>query len=207
LVGKKPARKPFGRTGPPRGYPKNHSVYADPDNWRYPLHTLWHARTARRYFDDLPNRSKYTEEERVYIDRRIDEALKSFEKQTRTSARRPTPKPPARKKIDELTLEDLLHLFVGAARLKRALEMDDSLISISETPTDEISGKVKDYLVRIDLKNHTILHDCEDWRKSMDSKNMCKHLGKFMLSLDEGRATKLLRDVLENKEQWKFTAP
>jgi hypothetical protein len=85
--------------------------------------------------------------------------------------------------------------------------MDDSLISISETPTDEISGKVKDYLVRIDLKNHTILHDCEDWRKSMDSKNMCKHLGKFMLSIDEGRATKLLRDVLENKEQWKFTAP
>ena len=151
--------------------------------------------------------SKYTEEERVYIDGRIDEALKSFEKQTRTSARRPTPKPPARKKIDELTLEDLLHLFAGAARLKRALEMDDSLISISETPTDEISGKVKDYLVRIDLKNHTILHDCEDWRKNMDSKNMCKHLGKFMLSLDEGRATKLLRDVLENKEQWKFTAP
>ena len=110
-------------------------------------------------------------------------------------------------RIEELSLKELLKLFLGAARLKRAEEMDDSLVSISETANEEISGRVKDYVVQIDLKHHTIQHDCEDWRKNMESKNMCKHLGKFMLSLDEEKATRLLRGILKNKEQWNFTAP
>ena len=207
MAGNKPGKKPFGRDGPPRGYPKDQSVYADPENWRYPLHTPWHAGAARRYFDDWSNRSKYTEEERAYIDRRIDEALKSFEKKTRTPPKRPIPKSPAGRRIDDLPLKELLQLFLGDARSKRAEELENSLVSISKTTNDEISGTVKDYVVRIDLKHHTIQHDCEDWRKNMSSKNMCKHLGKFMLSLGEEKATRLLRDVLKNKEQWNFTAP
>jgi hypothetical protein len=207
MVGKKPGKKPFGRDGPPRGYPKDQSVYADPENWRYPLHTPWHVGAARRYFDDLSNRSKYTEEERLYIDRRIDEALKSFEKRTGTPAKRPIPKPPAGTRVDDLSLKELLQLFLGTARSKRAEEMEDSLVSASGINNDKISGKVKDYTVLIDFKHRTIQHDCEDWRKNMDSKNMCKHLGKFMLSLGEERATRLLRDILKNKEQWNFTAP
>jgi hypothetical protein len=82
MVGKKPEKKPFGRDGPPRGYPKDQSQYAGPENWRYPLHTHWHARAARRYFDEWSNRGKYTEEERAYIDWRIDQALKKYEKET-----------------------------------------------------------------------------------------------------------------------------
>jgi len=207
MTARKPGKKPFGRDGPPKGYPKDQSQYADPENWRYPLHTSWHARAARRYFDDWSNQSKYSEEERAYIDQRINDALKGFGTSQPTMKKLPPPKVPSHRDIDELTLEDLLKIFSGSARLQRAKEMDDSLVSITGGTADVVSGKVKDYVVRIDLQRRAILHDCEDWRKNMESKNMCKHLGKFLLSLDGEEATALLRDVLKNKDLWHFTAP
>jgi len=143
MTGKKPERKPFGREGPPKGYPKDQSVYADPENWRYPCHTPWHAKAARRYFDEWSNRSKYAEEERTYIDWRIEEALRKFGAQGAGEGRgrRPTPATPPRKKTEELSLKELLRLFLGPARLKRASEIDDSLVSISED-ADRIAGRV-----------------------------------------------------------------
>lgn len=204
---KKPEKKPFGRDSPPKGYPRDQSLYADPENWRYPVHTPWNAKTARRYFDEPSNRGKYTEEEQAYIDWRIDEALKRF---TQTSglrtAQRPGPKAPARKKIEQLSLNELLKIFLGTARLERAEEIEDSLVSISNMTPERIDAKVKDYVVYIDMKNRTISHDCQDWRKNMESKNMCKHLGKLLLRLEPNMAMGLLRDILKHKDVWKFTA-
>jgi len=207
LVGKNPQRKPFGRDTPPRGYPKDQSAYADPENWRYPLHTPWNAKAARRYFDEESNRSKYTDEECEYIDKRINEALERFQHAGPRGIGRPVPRPTAQKNIEELALNDLLKLFLGAARLERAMDMEDSLVSITKTSPEMIEGEVKDYVVQIDFKKRTILHDCQDWRKNMDSKAMCKHLGKLLLSIDSSRATDLLRDILKNKDRWSFTAP
>jgi hypothetical protein len=207
MAGKKPERKPFGRDEPPRGYPKDQAVYADPENWRYPLHTPWHAKAARRYFDERSNRTKYTVEEQAYIDSRINQALKKFETSAPSkSQRHPPPKVPSRK-AEKLTLDQMLRLFLGPARLQRAKEIDDSLVSISTSNADNVQGRVKDYVIEIDTANRTIMHDCEDWRKNLASKNMCKHLGKVLLTLDNNTATDLLRDVLVNKDEWTFTAP
>lgn len=209
MVRKKPDKKPFGRDGPPRGYPKDPAAYADPANWRYPLHTSWHARAARRYFDDPSNRGKYSEEEQEYLDWRIDQALQKFgaKSENITSTKRPPPVAPKRRKVEELSLEQLLRLFLGGPRLQRAREIDDSLVSLPQISQDGLTGTVKEYTVRVDMNNRTITHDCQDWRNNMDSKNMCKHLGKFFLRLDEGRALDILRKVLKEKEQWSFKAP
>jgi len=104
-------------------------------------------------------------------------------------------------------LEQLLRLFLGAPRFQRAREIDDSLVTISQKSSEIIEGKVKDYSVRIDVANHTIFHDCEDWRNNVDSKNMCKHLGKFLLTLDEERATETLKEILKGIDHWSFVAP
>lgn len=85
--------------------------------------------------------------------------------------------------------------------------MDDSLVSISQESSDIIEGRVKDYVVRIDLPNRTILHDCQDWRNNMASKKLCKHLGKLLLILDQGKSANILRQVLREKEQWSFISP
>ena len=78
MPGKAPERKPFGRCEPPPNYPADPEQYADPQNYMYPLDKPIRAKLARRYFDESRNRSKYTEEERLFIDSRIDGALKRF---------------------------------------------------------------------------------------------------------------------------------
>jgi len=205
LAGRKPEKKPFGRDGPPKGYPKDQSAYADPENWRYPLHTLWHAQAAKRYFDDPLNRHRYSQDEQAYIDSRINQALNKYGSGNATSKpRKPSPPAASREDIDRFTLEDLLRTFMGAPRFKRAKEMDDSLVSINQEDSDVIEGKVKEYVFRIDIPNRTILHDCQDWQNNMASKNMCKHLGKLFMVLDNGKSENILRQVLREKERWSF---
>jgi hypothetical protein len=208
VVGKKPEKKTFGRDGPPRGYPKSQSLYADPENWRYPLHTPWHASAARRYFDDPANRSKYSKQEQDYIDWRINEALNKFtvRKGITERPRRP-PAAASAQEVNRLSFDDLLLTFLGASRLERAKQMDNSLVSTSHETSNAIEGTVKEYVVKIDLPTRTILHDCQDWRNNMASRHMCKHLGRLMTSLDEGKAANILRQVLREKDRWSFIAP
>src|SRR2546428_12791085 len=74
----KPTGKGEGGLGPPQGYPKDPEKYGDPANWKYPVHTPFHARAARRYFNEPRNRAKYTPEEQAYVDKKINEALEWF---------------------------------------------------------------------------------------------------------------------------------
>jgi hypothetical protein len=207
LVGKRPERKSFGRDGPPRGFPKDQSLYADPENWRYPLHTPWHARAARRYFDDSSNRNKYSKEEQDYIDWRVNQALNEFGASGGGERRKRSLPILLSRKLDELSLEDLLRTFLGGPRFERARQMDESLVSISRETSDVIEAKVKEYVVRIDIPNRTILHDCQDWRNNMATKNMCKHIGRLLLNLDEGEAANIMRQVLKEKDLWSFVSP
>lgn len=142
------------------------------------------------------------------MDSRINQALERFGKNDRpSSGKRPALAAPSHAKAEELSLEQLLRLFLGAARLQRTKEMDDSLVVVSTSTSEHISGKVKDYVVDIDLSKRVILHDCQDWENNLDSKTMCKHLGKFLLTIDEAKATALSREVLLNMNQWTFKAP
>lgn len=69
-----------------------------------------------------------------------------------------------------------------------------------------ISGNVKQYKVKIDLKNRVITHDCDDWKKNMRSKLVCKHLGKAFLVMGNTRATTILRRILSEIDNWTFNA-
>jgi len=181
----------------------------------YPLDRPARAKLARRYFDEPRNRSKYTEEERLYIYSRIDDALKRFgiaAYETRAPSfalerRRRPPAESSSKEMEKLGLEELLQRFLGAARLERAKAIPDNLVSLSPLKPDLISGKVKQYSVQIDIKNKMITHDCEDWKKNMRSKLMCKHLGKALLVLDYAKAVAILRQILSEKDDWTFNAP
>ncbi len=66
---------------------------------------------------------------------------------------------------------------------------------------------MKRYLVRIDLKNRVITHDCVDWKKNMRSKPMCKDLGKAFLAIDNRKAIAVLREILSEIDDWTFNAP
>ncbi|WP_455363472.1 hypothetical protein [[Eubacterium] cellulosolvens] len=215
MPGKMPEKKPFGRREPPHNFPTDPAQYADPQNYMYPLDKPIRAKLARRYFDEPRNRDKYTEQERLFIDSRIDEALKRFGMKTdearapsppRTD-RRKSPRRASRNDLDKLDLDELLQRFLGSARVERAKSIPDSLVSLSSLDRQAIAGNVKQYTVQIDLKNKVITHDCDDWKKNMRSKLMCKHLGKAFLRIENSRATAILRQILSELDDWSFNAP
>jgi hypothetical protein len=215
MPGKMPERKPFGRPEPPQNYPKDPDQYADPQNYMYPLDKPIRAKLARKYFDEPRNRYKYTEEERLFIDSRIDEALKRFRITTDEARppssprtyRRKSPKRASRNELDKLGLDELLLRFLGAARLERAKSIPDSLVSLSSLDRDAIVGNVKEYTVQINLKNKVITHDCDDWKNHMRSKLMCKHLGKAFLMVGKSKAAAILKQMLSELDDWTFSAP
>lgn len=209
---KVPSRKPDGRPGPPQGWPKDPEKYADPRNWKYPVHTPFHARAARRYFNDPKNRGKYDEAEQAYVDRKIDEALAKFGVAAKVLGGVEEPEAgiidddvPGGKPIEEMDLDELLAVMLGTDRLARAREIPDDAVRFTKRGTTIVDAAVKEYTVSLDLMNKTIYHDCTDWTKNRaKAKLFCKHVGRFFLSLGPTEATRTLRGLLLERDRWVF---
>src|SRR5256886_7028554 len=153
----KPGRKRDGRLGPPQGYPKDPEKYADPANWKYPVHTPFHARAARRYFNEPRNRVKYTPEEQAYIDKKINEALERFgvavkirDGKIEDEAGIIQADVPLNKDIDKMTFDELLLVFLGTNRLAPPQGGDPSLGSLHKETGTPLSRRVKGFTGPLD---------------------------------------------------------
>ena len=208
----KPTRRRDGRPGPPQGYPKDPDKYADPANWKYPVHTPFHARAARRYFNEPRNRVRYTPEEQAYIDKKINGALERFGVAVKIrggtiedEAGTIQADVPLNKDIDKMSFEELLLVFLGTNRLASAKGIDSSLVSVDKDTETLLAGQVKEYSVRIDRKEKRIEHDCVDFRTNRAvGRLMCKHLGAFLVRVDSPKAVRLLRELLRERDHWTF---
>ena len=167
----KPTRKRDGRAGPPEGYPKDPERYADPVNWKYPVHTPFHARAARRYFNKEGNRAKYAPEEQAFIDKRINDALEKFGVAIQVKGGEITEEAgtiqadvPINKDIDAMSLDELLAVLLGTNRLASAKGISPSLVSVDKATATLLSGTVKAYSVRTDTQEKRVEHDCVDFR-------------------------------------------
>src|SRR2546427_3015663 len=131
-----PAGRRDGRPGPPQGYPKDPEKYGDPANWKYPVHTPFHARAARRYFNEPRNRAKYTPEEQAYIDKKINEALERFGVAVKIKGGEIEDEAgtiqadvPMNKDIDKMSFDELLLGVLGRHRLASAQATDPAGVS------------------------------------------------------------------------------
>ena len=208
----KPARRRDGRPGPPEGYPKDPEKYADPANWKYPVHTPFHARAARRYFNKPENRAKYTEAEQAYVDKKINEALTHFGVPVALGPSGDEPEAatiqadiPLNKDIDRMTLGELLPAFLGENRLASARAIPADQVHVDKESKTLLSGSVKEYSVLIDLAQERVEHDCVDFRTNRaKGKLLCKHLGAFLLRVDPKTARALLHRLLRERDRWTF---
>src|SRR5947199_7301464 len=189
----KPTRKRDGRLGPPQGYPKDPDKYGDPANWKYPVHTPFHARAARRYFNEPRNRAKYTPEEQAYIDKKINEALERFgvavkirDGKIEDEAGTIQADVPLNKDIDRMTFEELLLVFLGTNRLASAKWIDPTSISVDKETDTLLSGRVKDYTVGIDRQEKRLEHDCVEYRTN-------RAVGRLMIKQQESFIMRLVR--------------
>ena len=208
----KPGRKRDGRPGPPDRYPKDPDKYADPANWKYPVHTPFHTRAARRYFNKPENRAKYTPEEQAYIDKKINEALERFGVAVKMRGGEIEEEAgiiqadvPMNKDIDRMSLDELLLVLLGRNRLESAKGIPDALVSVDKETRTLLSGSVKDYGVRIDTKERLLEHDCVDFKTNRAAARLfCKHLGAFVRRVDPVRGVHLLRELLRERDHWTF---
>ncbi|MFQ6127383.1 MAG: hypothetical protein ACE5QW_00525 [Thermoplasmata archaeon] len=198
---------------PPPGFPTDPELYADPENWKYPLDTPRRAKLARRFFSMDRSRRKYTEEECLYIDQRIDSALerfgidpKEFQEAIGGSERTPDLVFAEDADPENLSLDNLLLHFVGRKRIQSSREILDDRVRIDKVTDEYIVSRVKEYLIKVDLKSRIFAHDCGDWIAWMSEKLMCKHVARLLSKLETKVATNLLRDLYKNKEKWTFSA-
>jgi len=218
---KKPARKRDGRDAPPSHYPKDPALYGDPTNWKYPLDTPGRARLAKRYFSDPANRRKYTPEEQLFIDQRIDAALKRFglapgkapkapkrpvraEKAAAPLAPPLVKMPKTEAEMDQLGLEEMLLVMVGAERLARAEDIAKDRVQVEDHGSDFLLAAVKEYTVLIDGKTRRIEHDCPDFSRRSQARLFCKHIGAALLAAPPDEADALCRAVLKERDEWIF---
>ena len=70
--------KSGGHKSPPKGYPKDKSQYADPNNYKYPLDTEKHVRAAHSYLSQKKNQKGYSTAEVATMMSRIKSAGKKY---------------------------------------------------------------------------------------------------------------------------------
>jgi hypothetical protein len=102
-----------------------------------------------------------------------------------------------------LSVADLLMRFTDAGRLGRAEAMDEEM-RITRSSADLVRAEVKDYYIEVDIAGKVLRHNCDDWRKGMGSKRMCKHVDRLFLSLPPGQSRKILEGIWEERDDWSF---
>ncbi|MFQ5950640.1 MAG: DUF72 domain-containing protein [Candidatus Geothermarchaeales archaeon] len=100
--------------------------------------------------------------------------------------------------------EDMLTLLVDTGRLRRAAKIQDGQVEILFSSSREVEARVKRYVVKIDAKQRSITHDCDDWGKRIPQKLFCKHVARVFLTLPESLGSRLLEDVISQKDVWEF---
>ncbi|MEM2196193.1 MAG: DUF72 domain-containing protein [Sulfolobales archaeon] len=133
-------------------------------------------------------------------ERRHKELLARMDKYFATA---PPLKPDILESLKGGEVEETLRALAGERRFQRGLEISGSEVVYSLTERGLIA-RVKEYRIEVDRVEKKIIHDCEDWRKSSESKRFCKHVVKLFLSLPREVSKELLEDLLSSFDEWSF---
>jgi uncharacterized protein YecE (DUF72 family) len=107
-------------------------------------------------------------------------------------------------KIANMKLDDLLKVFMDDSRIKRARDIKDSEVSVEQASEDSVKAKVREYHISIDVPQRLILHDCADWSRCAPARQLCKHVGKVMMSLPDNVSVSILKKIGADREKWEF---
>jgi uncharacterized protein YecE (DUF72 family) len=112
--------------------------------------------------------------------------------------------PTSQREAMKLSISQLLREFTDKGRISRAETIRSSSISFKKQTASLIKATVKDYRIEIDLNKKTVRHDCEDWKKIVAEKKLCKHVVRVFLSLPQERSKSIMAKMLIEKDLWNF---
>lgn len=101
----------------------------------------------------------------------------------------------------------LLTSLMGESRLARSLTISDSDVKILGATEKRVDARIRDYTLVMDMASKTILHDCGDWERAVETRQLCKHVGKVILSLPEEFGLEWAEQIQADVEGWKFAKP
>jgi len=101
-------------------------------------------------------------------------------------------------------IEDFILKLTDIRRYERGRDISDMDLFIEESSDRMVKARIRDYVIELNLENRVLKHDCDDWRKGLGMKRVCKHLVKFFLAMQLDRAEEILRDINRNKSSWVF---
>jgi len=108
---------------------------------------------------------------------------------------------------DRPRIIDLLSALMGDSRLARALAIPDGDVSVKTSSPERIVAKIRDYNLTMESGAKTIIHDCGDWERSVETRQLCKHVGKVILMLPEKIALGWVTQIHEDIDAWHFQKP
>jgi len=108
---------------------------------------------------------------------------------------------------DRATLVEILGTLMGETRLARSFTIPDDDVKVNEANGRVINATVRDYTLRMDMLSKTIVHDCGDWERAVETRQLCKHIGKVLLTISEKVALQWVSAIQENLDGWKFQQP
>ena len=101
-------------------------------------------------------------------------------------------------------LVETLSSLMGETRLARAFTIPDEEVSIIAASGDRIEARIRDYHLTMDMKSKAMVHDCGDWERSIETRQLCKHVGRVLLSLPAEVALAWVTEVESDIESWSF---
>jgi len=125
--------------------------------------------------------------------------------------------------IDDLKLErgsdfsTLLKAFLDKNTINRVATVSNDAFKINSLDFDKgfikaevVGSKKETYLIEIDTKSKTLLHNCHDFEtRRAENKKFCKHLVKLFLLLKEKNEKSIvafLNKIAENIDEWEFSS-
>ena len=106
-----------------------------------------------------------------------------------------------REELEKKSIHDLIEELSDSKRLQKANTIKNTDIRIvfqsEEGYMYEIKGTKQSYFLKIDTKNKTLVHNCEDWlHRGMRDYRLCKHFIRIFQLLFEKDAKKILIDLI-----------
>lgn len=100
-----------------------------------------------------------------------------------------------------------LSVLMGESRLARAFSIPDEEVKVILAGRDRVEAQVRDYRLTMDMNSKTMVHDCGDWERSLETKQLCKHVGRVLLTLPQDVALAWVTEVESDLENWSFQRP
>ncbi len=96
---------------------------------------------------------------------------------------------------------------MGESRLARALGIPEEELEITAADKSRVEARIRKYVLKMDMASRTIVHDCGDWERSIDTRQLCKHVGRTLLSIDDEVAVEWISAMQSEPGSWKFKKP